>query len=515
MTAEADGLLAAGALLSKEAPDLVDRSNVSLPHLEAFARHAVAEFAPRLKEQPLLPKQLQIFDFSERRQSNLASIVVPAERFGGSKEKRLVVTRVGDALQEPFWPEGLGINRGFLHCLDCADLARGQAALERKRVRKEGGGGGGAAAAAPGSARPTSQRDAASSPAGMASPPPPSPAFPPTPATAARSDAAPSPAFPPTPALPDVSADGSASADAASLASFDAELAKLVQRREDLYNCTKRVSGTTQKSELKPTVDAKRELRYRIDPATRYTHLPPGTDWEPAQTKLRLAQQEKREKQRLEEEAAEVQRRAAAAERLAKLQQELAEKYERELALWLDACAVALALSSQREEECEALQQQVATQQEALELAQATAREKRRQSIARAEELDTQLEKARSVMGRQSFAVRDLENARQSTGGALSEGQTAKLSQAHSKLQTTQAEAERLQRERDLVGSSEVLNDALAEEAEEAMAELKGKLADAEKRREAHKATLIKLKATEPEKPAHMLATSFVDGYSA
>ena len=27
-------------------------------------------------------------------------------------------------LQEPFWPEGLGINRGFLHVLDCADLAK-------------------------------------------------------------------------------------------------------------------------------------------------------------------------------------------------------------------------------------------------------------------------------------------------------------------------------------------------------------------------------------------------------
>ena len=25
-----------------------------------------------------------------------------------------LVTRVGDALQEPFWPEGLGINRGPL-----------------------------------------------------------------------------------------------------------------------------------------------------------------------------------------------------------------------------------------------------------------------------------------------------------------------------------------------------------------------------------------------------------------
>ena len=36
----------------------------------------------------------------------------------------MLVTRVGDALQEPFWPEGLGINRGFLHAFDCADLAQ-------------------------------------------------------------------------------------------------------------------------------------------------------------------------------------------------------------------------------------------------------------------------------------------------------------------------------------------------------------------------------------------------------
>ena len=28
------------------------------------------------------------------------------------------------AAQEPFWPEGLGINRGFLHVLDCADLVQ-------------------------------------------------------------------------------------------------------------------------------------------------------------------------------------------------------------------------------------------------------------------------------------------------------------------------------------------------------------------------------------------------------
>ena len=37
---------------------------------------------------------------------------------------------------QPFWPEGLGINRGFLHVLDCADLVQGYAALLGKHGRQ-------------------------------------------------------------------------------------------------------------------------------------------------------------------------------------------------------------------------------------------------------------------------------------------------------------------------------------------------------------------------------------------
>ena len=48
---------------------------------------------------------MQIFDFSERKQSNQAATLVPARRFGGSANAEVLVTRVGDALQEPFWPE--------------------------------------------------------------------------------------------------------------------------------------------------------------------------------------------------------------------------------------------------------------------------------------------------------------------------------------------------------------------------------------------------------------------------
>ena len=49
----------------------------------------------------------------------------------GSEGSEAGTQAIVDALQEPFWPEGLGINRGFLHVLDCADLAHPFAPLER------------------------------------------------------------------------------------------------------------------------------------------------------------------------------------------------------------------------------------------------------------------------------------------------------------------------------------------------------------------------------------------------
>ena len=61
-------------------------------------------------------------DFSERTQSNHAAKIVSGAEVGSRQDTPCVVARVGDALQEPFWPEGLGINRGFLGALDCADM---------------------------------------------------------------------------------------------------------------------------------------------------------------------------------------------------------------------------------------------------------------------------------------------------------------------------------------------------------------------------------------------------------
>ena len=139
MTADAESLNAMGALHSLEVPEaeLCWGSNVDKTALEKYIRIAVAEFVPPLADAMLVEQQgVQIFDFSERKVSNRASVLVDAEELGGVPGRQVLVTRVGDALQEPFWPEGLGINRGFLHVLDCADLVLGYAALLQTHGRK-------------------------------------------------------------------------------------------------------------------------------------------------------------------------------------------------------------------------------------------------------------------------------------------------------------------------------------------------------------------------------------------
>jgi len=125
MTTELKPLREWGALTAAaaEGTEAWDTKNIDSKKLVAYARKAVAAFVPELENQDMVPGQLSLFDFSERKQSNYAALMVNAAKLGGEAlDGDVLVTRVGDALQEPFWPEGLGINRGFLHCFDCADL---------------------------------------------------------------------------------------------------------------------------------------------------------------------------------------------------------------------------------------------------------------------------------------------------------------------------------------------------------------------------------------------------------
>ena len=96
----------------------------------------------------------------------------------------------------------MGINRGFLHSLDCADLAAGFAAVVAKR-------------------------EAAAE-----------------------------------------------SGDAEAVERARREGVQLLRRREEIFGCTKRVSGSNRLTELKKPIDKQQRLAYKIDPATRYINLP-------------------------------------------------------------------------------------------------------------------------------------------------------------------------------------------------------------------------------------------------
>jgi hypothetical protein len=109
MTTTAEALEGYGALLrgvadqAARAETLCHGSNVDTAKAEAYARQAIAAFVPSLAAEPMVPGNLSLFDFSERKQSNRAAIAVPGMQLGGRQETVCIATRVGDALQEPFW----------------------------------------------------------------------------------------------------------------------------------------------------------------------------------------------------------------------------------------------------------------------------------------------------------------------------------------------------------------------------------------------------------------------------
>ena len=69
-------------------------------------------------------RSVDIFDFSgKRRMRRAAEVVRRVDSRELESHHRLLVLPVGDALQEPFWPEGLGVNRGLHNALDAAWVA--------------------------------------------------------------------------------------------------------------------------------------------------------------------------------------------------------------------------------------------------------------------------------------------------------------------------------------------------------------------------------------------------------
>jgi hypothetical protein len=122
---------------------MLDKSNVDSKALDEFIRRVVAF---RFREgQATLPEAMaasqgpvgegpaklcyadngpQLFDFSKmKRASEGLSFLAPPKSANQANEYHLLAALAGDALVEPFWPEGLGIARGFHGAQDVAFAA--------------------------------------------------------------------------------------------------------------------------------------------------------------------------------------------------------------------------------------------------------------------------------------------------------------------------------------------------------------------------------------------------------
>jgi len=112
--------------------ELVQYSNIKEDQLVAVARD-IATFCGIPQNNDILynhqnKPDVQLFDFSERIQSEEASKLVevvnqckeniPSNASNEEVKKNVIVTLVGDALIEPFWPLGTGCNRAVISALD-------------------------------------------------------------------------------------------------------------------------------------------------------------------------------------------------------------------------------------------------------------------------------------------------------------------------------------------------------------------------------------------------------------
>ncbi|KAI9353640.1 hypothetical protein BDR26DRAFT_913899 [Obelidium mucronatum] len=96
--------------------ELLDYSNLDIPQLEVFARE-LGNLAGVPQSCPLSKKHgVQIFDFSCKGQC--VETIRKLESTVDETRPPALVLPVGDALQNPYWPQGLGINRGFHSALD-------------------------------------------------------------------------------------------------------------------------------------------------------------------------------------------------------------------------------------------------------------------------------------------------------------------------------------------------------------------------------------------------------------
>jgi len=136
MTPTPKSLIAAGVVINEAHKPLLARENISAEKLDELVRRVLSyrfkKGEPTVME--AVGKDLggegrfpgyadsgpRLFDFSKMRRSSEGLLFLPAADApeASGEGSQLLVALAGDALIEPFWPEGLGIMRGFFSVLD-------------------------------------------------------------------------------------------------------------------------------------------------------------------------------------------------------------------------------------------------------------------------------------------------------------------------------------------------------------------------------------------------------------
>jgi hypothetical protein len=130
MTPTPSSLISKGIVKDANSANLVGSGNINRDALKAAAMEATAHFGlPSLDFAPA-PNDVSLFDFSgtTRAQQSCAFL-----RAGSSVS---MVALAGDALLEPFWPEGLGIMRGFMSTLDTVAAINAWAGSNTEKATK-------------------------------------------------------------------------------------------------------------------------------------------------------------------------------------------------------------------------------------------------------------------------------------------------------------------------------------------------------------------------------------------
>ncbi|KAI8822657.1 uncharacterized protein EV422DRAFT_566332 [Fimicolochytrium jonesii] len=123
ITVKRASLHEAGVLRNNEGTvhDVLSPTNVDITQLRSFARHTASSVGVPPDAPFCAQHGVQLFDFSAKAMTMQSlKFLSPAD---DPTHPTAVVLPIGDAFQNPFWPQGLGINRGFHTSLDAVYAA--------------------------------------------------------------------------------------------------------------------------------------------------------------------------------------------------------------------------------------------------------------------------------------------------------------------------------------------------------------------------------------------------------